>query len=479
MKRGIIMSNEETRTTSPGLAVSIGVFLGIVAILIFGITVLKADLHVLLILGIMLTGIVSVKYGFRMEDLVKGMQASISRAFTALVIFILIGGVIGTWISSGTVPVLIYYGLEFVNPRVFLPAGLIVCSITSMTTGTSWGTVGTVGLALMGMGLSLGIPAPLIAGMIVSGAFFGDKMSPVSDTTNLAAVSAGTDLYAHIASMLSTTVPAYMVSLVIYTIMGWKYGAADTIDAEQMLTIQTVLSEKFTLSPMLLLPVIILIAMSVKKAPAIVVMLTGIFLAGFLGIIVQGQSLSGLIAAINYGYTEATGIVFIDELLLRGGIQNMMWTFSLSFIALCLGGVMETVGYLTVIIERIVSKVKSIGSLVALVICTTIISNAAMGEIYLSIILNGSLYRETFEARGLNKSMLSRLLEEGGTCTGVLIPWVTAGAFVSTTLGVSALSYAPYAFLNYLTPLFSIVFAYMGLFILREEKETVKDIESM
>src|SRR6056297_2166631 len=211
----------------PSFIVSLLVFLSIVGILISGIFLLKVDIHALLILGLCVTCLVSLKYGYTFDELVKSMEKSISRAMTALLIFILIGTIIGSWISAGTVPALIYYGLEFLTPKFFLPIGLILCSLTSLATGTSWGTAGTIGIALMGMGVGLGVPAPIVAGMVVSGAFFGDKMSPISDTTNLSAVSSGANLYDHIKAMSLTTIPSYIIALIIYTIIGLRYANGD------------------------------------------------------------------------------------------------------------------------------------------------------------------------------------------------------------------------------------------------------------
>ncbi|MBN2827989.1 MAG: Na+/H+ antiporter NhaC [Tissierellales bacterium] len=454
----------------PSIGISAFVFLSIVVILIFGIMVLKVDIHVLLILGLVVTSMVSFKLGYTMEELMEGMRMSISRAMTAMLIFIMIGAIIGTWIAAGTVPALIYYGLKFLTPQLFLPVGLILCSLTSLATGTSWGTAGTIGIALMGMGVGLGIPAPIVAGMVVSGAFFGDKMSPISDTTNLSALSAGADLYDHIKAMMYTTVPSYIIALIIYTFVGFKY-ASGSGDPADILLIQSTLEANFNLNPIVILPMVVLFGLNLKKVDAIPAMIIGAFTGILVAMIFQGASLSSALTSVNYGYGTETGVALVDNLLLRGGIQRMMWTFSLSFIALCLGGVLETVGYLRSLIAGIVSRVKSVGLLVTTVIGTTILGNAAMGEIYLGIILNGSLYKEEFKERGLKPSMLSRLLEEGGTLTGALIPWTTAGAFMATTLGVSTLEYLPYAFLNLINPVLSIVLSFMGIFILWENKE--------
>lgn len=454
----------------PEFSASIFVLLSIVAILIVGIMVLGVDIHVLLILGLVVTVIVSFRLGYTFDDLMEGMKTSIGRAMTALLIFILIGAIIGSWITAGTVPALIYYGLKFLTPKFFLPIGLILCSITSLCTGTSWGTAGTIGIALMGMGMGLGIPAPIVAGMIVSGAFFGDKMSPISDTTNLAAVSAGADLYDHIKAMLYTTVPSYIIALILYTIIGFKY-ASGTGDTGDILLIQDTLKSTFNLNPIVILPMIVLLVLSLKKVNAVIAMVLGSATGLIVAMIFQGIGLGEALSSINYGYTAASGVNLVDNLLMRGGIQSMMWTFSLSFIALCLGGVLEQVGYLKVLIAGVLKKIKSVGGLVTTVIATTILGNAAMGEIYLGIILNGSLYKEAFDQRGLKRSMLSRTLEEGGTLTGALIPWTTAGAFMAATLGVPTVEYAKYAFLSLINPIVAIVFAFLGVFVLWEDKD--------
>src|SRR6056297_1151186 len=425
------------KKNDPSFIVSLLVFLSIVGILISGIFLLKVDIHVLLILGLCITCLISLKYGYSFDELVKGMEKSISRAMTALLIFILIG--------------------------------IILCSLTSLSTGTSWGTAGTIGIALMGMGVGLGIPAPIIAGMVVSGAFFGDKMSPISDTTNLAAVSAGANLYNHIRAMTYTTIPSYLLALIIYTFIGFRYanGTGNTADIE---LIQGTLSANFNLNPIVILPMIILFTLNIFRFPAVPAMIIGTLSGVIVAIIFQGINIGEALTAINYGYTNQTGIALVDNLLVRGGIQNMMWTFSLSFIALCLGGVLELVGYLKVLIKGILSKVKNVGSLVTLVIGTTLLGNASMGEIYLGIILNGTLYKEAFKERDLRPEMLSRLLEEGGTLTGALIPWTTAGAFMASTLGVPVVDYGSYAFLNIINPLLSIILSFMGIFIFRYKK---------
>lgn len=446
---------------------SILIFLCIIITLIFGVMILKIDLHIVLLASLFFTIIYSLYKGYSWNFIKSGMSESVNRAFDALLIFILIGATIGVWMISGTIPSLIYYGLDMLSPSIFLPTGLIICSLTSIATGTSWGTIGTVGLALMGIGDSLGIPSGFTAGMIVSGAFFGDKISPMSDTTNLAALSCDTNLYDHITAMLYTTIPSYTISLIIYTIIGFNYRE-NAIDFTQINLIQTTLNNTFNITALALIPMIIVVILSVLKKPAILSMAIGVLAGALVALFFQDVTFSEVLMSINNGYTHSTNVAIVDTLIKRGGIQSMMFTFSLAFIALCLGGVLDKVGYLKLLVEKILLKVKSIGTLITLTIVSCILSNAVMGEAYLSIILNGKLYKKAYDDKNLKSSMLSRSLEEGATLTTGLIPWTTAGAFIAATLGINTLDYVPYTFLNLINPLLSIIFAYTGLFILKK-----------
>ncbi len=340
----------------------------------------------------------------------------------------------------------------------------LLCSLTSLCTGTSWGTAGTMGVAMMGMGMGLGMPPAWVAGAVVSGAVFGDKMSPISDTTVLASVSAGADLYDHIKAMLYTTVPAFTIAIVLYTILGLQYAGGE-LDLKDVDLITSTLEKSFNLNPLVMLPFFVLLGLSLMKVPATAAMFIGALAGSLVGLIFQGMSIAQVLTAMNYGYSTASGIPLVDKILMRGGIQSMMWTFSLSFIALALGGVLEEAGFLKTLINGLMVRIHSAGALVFTVIVTSTISTAAMAEVYLGIILNGTVYKKCFEEKGLKPAMLSRLTEEGSTCMGSMIPWTTMGAFIAGTLGVATWDYAPFAFLNYLTPLLSIIFAYLGMAI--------------
>ncbi|MEG1603169.1 MAG: Na+/H+ antiporter NhaC [Cloacibacillus sp.] len=454
----------ESTNKLPSFGSSLLSLVVIVAILMVGILTLHVDLHILLILGLLSTILIAMSQGFSFEKLSGAMAGGVTRGLPAMFIFILIGVLIGSWISAGTVPALMYYGLKLISPAIFLPMAFLLCSLTSLCTGTSWGTAGTMGVAMMGMGMGLGMPASWVAGAVVSGAVFGDKMSPISDTTVLASVTAGAGLYDHIKAMLYTTIPAFIIALALYVVLGLQYASGE-LNLKDVELITSTLEKTFNLNPLVMIPFFVLLALSLMKVPATAAMFIGALTGSLVGMLFQGLSFAQVLTAMNYGYSHSTNVALVDKILMRGGIQSMMWTFSLSFLALSLGGVLEEAGFLKVLISGVMNRIHSAGALVLTVIVSCTISTAAMAEVYLGIILNGTVYKKCFEDRGLKPAMLSRLTEEGSTCMGSMIPWTTMGAFISGTLGVPTWDYAPFAFLNYLTPLISIIFAYLGMAI--------------
>ncbi|MCI8476814.1 MAG: Na+/H+ antiporter NhaC [Oscillospiraceae bacterium] len=451
----------------PGTRLSFVVFGVAIVILLCSIILLKYDIHISLLLALGWVCLASGSLGYSFEDLVVCMKKSLGQSFSAMVIFIFIGIIIASWIFSGTVPALIYYGLHYITPQFFLPVGLLLCSLVSISIGTSWGTMGTIGLAMMGIGTGMGIPPALTAGMVISGAYFGDKMSPMSDTTNLAPAAAGTTLQKHISAMWMTTIPSYAVTLVIFTLIGLQYRA-QVVDDSSITLISNALAERFTIHPIVLLPMVVLFALNVANFPAIPGMAIGSILGVIIACTMQKTPLAEVITGLNYGYANPTGVELVDALLLRGGIQSMMYTFSLACIAISFGGIMEQVGYLQRIILVVVSRVKHDWVMVPLVIISTTLATLTMSEVYLSIVLTGNLYRRNFEERGLKPEFLSRLIEEGGTLTQVFVPWSTGSVFITATLGVTTAEYWKYALLNYINPVLSIVLAMFGIFILRE-----------
>lgn len=471
LKKGSEEPKVKREKREPSTAMSFAVFLTAMAIMLLGIVVLGYDIHIVMLVVLAFACIASAALGYTFDDLVECMKKPLGQSMSAMIIFIFIGIIIAAWIYSGAVPALIYYGLKYITPQLFLPLGLILCSVMSLATGTSWGTIGTMGLAMMGIGAGLGIPAPITAGMVLCGAHFGDKMSPMSDTTNLAPAAAGTTLQNHINAMWKTTGPAYIIVLVIFLVIGMGYQDG-TMDRTTIDLMSSTLESLFDMSPIVLLPVVVLLTLNVLQFPAIPGMAIGSLLAAIIACTVQGVPVVDMIAGLNYGYSASTGVELVDTLLNRGGIQSMMYTFSLACIAISFGGVMEQVGYLRGVINSFVPRIKSDRLMVPVVILVTTLCTITMGEVYLSLILGGSLFRETFQKRGLKPEMLSRLLEEGGTLTQVFVPWSTTSMFIVGAIGVTPAEYWPFAFLHWINPLLSIVLAMFGIFVLKEKTQT-------
>jgi NhaC family Na+:H+ antiporter len=432
-----------------------------------GLFGLGISLHSLMFLCLLWVGLnaYSLGYGYlKIRDL---MTAALSRAMPAIYIFILIGMVISSFMHSGTIATLMYYGLSWLSPSLFLAAGLLLCALMSVATGTSWGTVGTLGVVFIGIGSSMNIPLPLVAGMIVCGATFGDKISPISDTTNLAAMSAGTDLYRHIYAMLFTTIPTFAITFLIFLVIGLNYREQN-LGLEDVTLIQTALANNYNLTPLVtLLPLILLASMSIRKVPAEVSMSCSIILAVLIAIFYQDEKPTSVLNALWENTPESTGIPNLDALLGRGGISSMSWTLLLALMAIALGGILHGAGFLSSLLAGIIAKVKRTASLIGTTILSGFLGNIAMGEAYISIILSCQLFKPKYEQQNLDSAVLSRSVEEGSTMTTGLIPWTTAGAFYAATLGVEVLDYVPYAFFNYLNGIIAVTMAAFGIGLLK------------
>ena len=453
---------------SPSLAQSALCFGVVVLVIAVGLFRFGIDLHVLMFFCLLWVGANGRWLGLHYETIRTLMGQAISRALPAIYIFILIGMVIASFMHSGTIATLMYYGLNWLTPSLFLSVGMVLCALMSVATGTSWGTVGTLGVVFIGIGEAMAIPLPLVAGMVVCGATFGDKMSPISDTTNLAAMSAETSLYRHIYSMLFTTAPSFLIALLIFTAIGFQYGNAD-LSSSAISAIQEALRAEYRLSPAItLLPIVLLATLSINRVAAEVTMSASVVLAVLIAIFYQQSNAAVVLNALWSNSATTTGIENLDNLLGRGGIFSMAWTLILAIMALALGGVMHGVGFLRVLLSGIIARVNKVWALVATTISSGLIGNMAMGEAYISIILNCQLFKEKYESQQLDPAVLSRTVEEGSTLTTGLIPWTTAGAFYSATLGISALEYAPYAFFNYLNAFVAIGMATAGLGLLRK-----------
>ncbi|MAE83890.1 MAG: Na+/H+ antiporter NhaC [Flammeovirgaceae bacterium] len=441
---------------------------------IFGDAALDGSNQIVLILSAAVASIVAARLGYKWDEIQDGIVKSISSAMTSLLILLLIGSLAGTWLLSGIVPAMIYYGLQILNPSIFLVAACIVCSIVSIATGSSWTTAATVGIALIGIGKALGIHEGMIAGAILSGAYFGDKMSPLSDTTNLAPAMAGTDLFTHIRYMALTTVPSISITLIIFLIIGFTQSTSGTaVETQEILD---AISGQYYISGWLFIVPLVVVVMIVRKVPAIPALLAGTLLGALFALIFQPDLVAGIgesntpsgmfigIMKSLYGdISITTSNDMVNELLSSGGMSGMLGTIWLILSAMIFGGVMEASGMLKRIAKAIISMVNSTGALVASTVGSCVFFNVTASDQYLAIVVPGRMYADIYKRKGLAPENLSRSLEDSGTVTSVLIPWNTCGAYHSKVLGVATGDYFMYCFFNLISPLMTMIFAFAGI----------------
>lgn len=454
--------------TLPEALISLcSLILGIgISIVIYGL-----DPQVPMLLGVIVASIVALRCGFSWEVIQDGMVQGIANALPAMIILMVVGILIGVWILAGVVPTLIYYGLMLLSPAVFLPVAVIICAITSLATGTSWGTTGTIGVALMGIGAGLGFPLPVVAGAVLSGAYFGDKMSPLSDTTNLAPAMAGTDLFTHIKHMSYTTGVSMTLTLIIEVGLSLRYGGGSG-DLARIDTMMTTLQQNFTINPVLLLPPLLVLFVSYRQMPAIPGITLGVIAGAICAIGLQGANYQHLVTVAFGGFTADTGVADVDGLLSRGGLQSMFYTISLIIVAMMFGGVMERTSQLRVIANRILRAAKSTGSLILATVLTCIGANMILCDQYMAIVMGARTFAGAYRERGLAPENLSRAVEDSATVTANLVPWNSGGAYQAATLGVATLAYLPFNFFCWLSPLVTILFGIMGWTINRIPPQT-------
>ncbi len=462
------------------LPILVLIFLLATNVILFGVDATAGPNQIAMLLAAGMAAIIAFQLGYRWDEIEVSIVRSISSAMGAILILMVIGSLSGTWLLSGIVPAMIYYGLNILNPTIFLFAACVVCCIVSLATGSSWSTVATVGIALLGIGKTLGISEPVIAGAIISGAYFGDKMSPLSDTTNLAPAMAGTDLFTHVRYMVNTTAPTLTITLIIYLVWGF------TLDTSALATdtdaVLKTIDQTFNLNPLLFVVPALVLIMIVRKMPALPALLIGSLLGGICAVIFQPQivnqasgignnfiksSFMGVMKAMAIGTTISTDNKMISELLTSGGMYGMMNTIWLIICAMTFGGTMESCGMLKKIADQIIKFANSTGSLVASTAATCIFFNLTASDQYMAIAVPGRMYADTYRKRGFKPELLSRTLEDAGTVTSVLIPWNTCGATQARVLGVSTWSYAPYCFFCIISPLMTIFQAYINYKIRR------------
>jgi NhaC family Na+:H+ antiporter len=484
------MTTPESRT--PGIGISLVPIITLIVLLILNVVLFKDNATggpnqlALLFVGMITMGIGRLYLKIPYKKIEDRVVDSISLALQASLILLVVGALIGTWILSGIVPTMIYYGLQIINPSFFLPVACVACCIVSLSTGSSWSTTGTIGIALIGIGNTLGVPEGMVAGAIISGAYFGDKMSPLSDTTNLSPAMAGTDLFSHIRHMLYTSGPSIVLALIGFSILGFFYSGSAATPQEIQNTL-SLLDSNFNISLALFLVPVAVIVMVAKKVPALPALIIGVFLGAVFALIFQSDMLAKMsggsldlksaymriIEVSHGGFSIETGDKLIDKLLSRGGMSGMLSTVWLILMAMVFGGALEGTGMLNVLAGAVLKMVKGAGSLVGATLGSCFLLNMTASDQYLAIVVPGRMFRKAYEDFGLDPKNLSRALEDAGTVTSVLIPWNTGGAYNSGVLGVATLTYAPFCFFNILSPLVSLFLASMGWTIekIREEKK--------
>ena len=440
-------------------------------VIVFGDDALSGSNQFILLLGGAVAAIVGFKWKISYEVMLKKVAENLQSVTGALLILLFVGALAGTWLVSGIIPAMIYYGLQILHPSIFLPACIIICAIISLATGSSWTTSATVGIALIGIGKVLGIPVGMVAGAVISGAYFGDKLSPLSDTTNLAPAMAGGELFSHIRYMTLTTVPSIIVTLIVFFIISFTQTTAGIADIDSLML---AIKDKFTINFSLFLVPTVVVFLIVRKAPPLVALLIGTLLGGLFALIFQKDILievaqassfsfevayKGIMNAITVATEVKTTNPLLNDLFSSGGMEGMLGTIWLILCAMVFGGIMDAIGALARISNALLSWATSTFQLFASTVASCLAINLTASDQYLSIVIPGKMFAEAYKKRGLAPENLSRTLEDSGTVTSVLIPWNTCGAYQSGVLGVGVGEYFIYAIFNWLSPFMTLLYA--------------------
>ena len=432
------------------------------------------NIRMTLILSSAFAALILMLTGTKWETIEEGILHGCRIAATPNIIMILIGMLIPSWIAAGSIPALIYYGLQIINPSVFLLTTALICSIASISTGSSYTTGATFGVACIGISMGLGIPPALTAGAVISGAIIGDKLSPLSDSTNLAAGVCEANIFKHIKSMLYTTVPAFVISLALYTILGMQYSA-DSIDKTAVEQILQGISANFNVSPLYaliaLIPMALVIILGIRQISPIITMVIAGVTAMVIAVVFQGHGILEIMGYMDGGYLMSSGIASVDALLSRGGIQSMMWTVSVAILGMTYGGILEKAGVLEVLLTRISSLVKSSRTLIPVHVLTAIAVNLFSASQYVAILIPGRMFLPAYKKLGIDTCVASRTCEDSGTVTSPLVPWGLCGVYFTGVLGVPTLAYLPFTFLALLVPVIAILYAVLGIFVFKAEQK--------
>jgi NhaC family Na+:H+ antiporter len=452
----------------------------LVLLLSFNVTVYGDDAlggsnQFILLIGAAVAAIVGFRNKVTYDQMIEAIGSNLKSTTGAILILLFVGALAGTWLLSGIIPAMIYYGLQILHPSIFLPACIVICAIISIATGSSWTTSATVGIALIGIGRALEIPVGMVAGAVISGAYFGDKLSPLSDTTNLAPAMAGSDLFTHIRYMTHTTVPSIIITLIVFLILGFFQNTTGAADTDILLTS---IKESFTINLGLFLVPVLVIFLIIRKTPPLAALLAGTLLGGLFALIFQPDLVVKIAGATTLSITSAyqgvmnaiigdisvtTSNELLNDLFSSGGMKGMLGTIWLIVCAMVFGGIMDAIGGLQRLSNALLSIAHSTFQLFASTAASCVVINLTASDQYLSIVLPGKMFNKAFADKNLAPENLSRTLEDSGTVTSVLIPWNTCGAYQSGVLGVGVGEYFIYAIFNWLSPIMTLVYAYFGI----------------
>ncbi|MDO7346271.1 malate-H+/Na+-lactate antiporter MleN [Bacillus stercoris] len=450
------------------------IVLGSFLALVMSFTVfLDLPIQLALFISWFIAMILGIRLGYTYKDMQNAILHGISNGLEAVLILVSVGALIGTWIAGGIVPTLIYYGLEFIHPSIFLLATLIICSIMSVATGTSWGTVGTAGIAMIAIGEGLGIPLPLVAGAILSGAYFGDKLSPLSDSTVLASSLSKVDVLDHVRAMLFLSVPAYVITAILFTITGFMYGGKN-IDLDKVDFLKSSLQNTFDIHIWMLIPAVVVIVLLAMKKPSMPVIVIGALLGAIWAVAFQGMNPADAIATAYNGFSIKTDVEFLNGLLNRGGIVGMLSSLVVIIFGLGFGGLLEKLGVLKVIVSMFEKKLTSPGNVTLSTLIVAFLANIFGCAMYVSLILTPKIMEDSYDRLNLDRRVLSRNSEVGGTLTSGMVPWSDNGIYMAGILGVSTFSYLPFMWLSFVAIGLAIIYGYTGKFIWYTKNNTVK-----
>jgi NhaC family Na+:H+ antiporter len=461
----------------PGLGVALVPLLAMGVLLAVGYGVYAIKAQVLLIAAASIAGLTGWWLGWTWQEMQEGIVDSIRKAMPAILIMLCVGLLVGSWIACGTIPMVMYYGLAILSPKYFLLTACLVCAVTSLATGTSWGTIGTLGVAFIGIAQAQGIPPGPAAGAIVAGAYFGDKMSPLSDIPNLAPIAAGANLFDNIRHMMWSAVPAFLLGLGVYAVAGLRYGTS-AMSATAVPKIMTTLERVFAFNVVLLLPLVVVFAFALAKKPVIPGMLLSVLVALVLAVTVQHASVPSLATVLTSGYRASSGLPEVDTLISRGGLMSMMETQLIAFAAFSFGGIMQRTGLLEVILGSVMRFAQQVWSLVVTTVAASVVTAMVTGSSYLSMLIPGELLAPVYRKHDLAAKNLSRIITEAGGIIVPLVPWSMAGVYITGTIGVPTLAYLPWAFMNYLSVVLLVMYGFTGFTMAPRTREDETQIGS-